>query len=148
MCSVLAEARSGQHISDVELEAAVSHTCGCWKTNSGPQAEQDVLLTAEPPFLFVKKIPLAYNWFFLNFPRGAHTHYIHHGSLISPTPPSPSARIKGMPYHAQCNRILSYICILGIQLHFRSFQFVNLHCFLKINIQFVCESKCVLGTQR
>lgn len=56
-----------------------------------------MLLTAEPSFLFVKKIPLAYNWFFLNFPCGAQSHYIHYSSLNSSIPLSPSARIKGMP---------------------------------------------------
>lgn len=98
----------GHHISDVELELAVSHTVWMLK-NSGPQGEQYVLLTVEPSFLSVKKIPLAYNWFFLNFSCGAQTHYIHYSSLTSTIPPLPSARIKGMLYHAQCHRILSYI---------------------------------------
>lgn len=87
----------GHHISDVELELAVSHTVWMLK-NSGPRGEQYVLLTVEPSFLFVKKIPLAYNWFFLNFPGGTQTHYIHYSSLTSTIPPSPSARIKGMTY--------------------------------------------------
>lgn len=101
--------------------------------------------------LLAKKIPLACNWLVPNFPRGVRIHYIHYNSLIFTIPTLPSTRIKGTSYHAQCHRILSYIClhirdtttllkvsvVLHTYIHFKWVKCVGPHVYMEFRGKFL-----------
>lgn len=139
VCSILAESRRGHHSTWIlnYWWLVVSHTMWILRNKVRSSLNGSTASLALFSFLLVKKIPFACNELFFNFSCGIKAHY---NSLMSTIPTLPSARTKGMLYHAQCNVIVPQVCCAsGITTILLQVS-VTVHfvCFLKRNIELIC----------